>query len=201
VTYTGMTFPRFGILVSSSQQARPGSQGRDKLWDMAQFALILSPANENEPQVDLTCAISGDNDRWQGKTKRFTNREQAEKALLSAGVLRDRVSDERLNGLDKGVPAAYFVEPKAAIDLQVLYRRDPRHEKERTFIRFHDLRGRLMDQTKEDYLDQEVQVGDVLSVNTPIGPRTVRIENIRTSEVKRFGSDETRREMHVDVNF
>jgi hypothetical protein len=101
---------------------------------MAQFALVLSPANGNEPQVDLTCAISGDNDRWQGKTKRFTNREQAEKALRSAGVLRDRVSDERLNGLDKGVPAAFFVEPKAAIDLQVLYRGDSRHEKEQCKI-------------------------------------------------------------------
>jgi hypothetical protein len=168
---------------------------------MAQFALILSPPNGDEPQVDLACAISGDNDRWQGRTRRFTNREQAEKALRCAGVLRDKLSDERLNRLDKGVPAAFFVEPKAAIALQVLYRCDSRHRKERTFITFHDLRGGLMDQTREDYFDQEVQVGDMLSVNTPVGPRTVRIENIRSSEVKRFGSDETRREVHVDVNF
>lgn len=78
---------------------------------------------------------------------------------------------------------------------------DPRHNKERTFIIFHDLRGGLIDQTKDDYLDREIQVGDLLNVDTPLGPRTVRVENIRTSEVKPFGSDETRREVHIEVNF
>jgi hypothetical protein len=168
---------------------------------MTQFNLILSPAAGRESEVDLTCAISGDNDRWQGKAKRFTNREEAEKALQSARVLRDRGSDERLNGLDKGAPVVFSVEPRQAIELQVLFRVDPRHKKERTFITFHDLRGGLINQTKDDFLDRELQVGDLLSVNTPIGKRTVRVENIRSSEVRPFGSDETRREVHVDVNF
>ena len=168
---------------------------------MAQFNLILSPAATSESEVDLTCAISGDNDRWHGNTKRFTNRNEVERALRSAGVFRDRGSDECLNGLDKGIPAVFAVEPRAAIALQVLHRVDPRHKKERTFITFHDLRGGLIDQTKDDYLDREIQVGDLLSVDTPLGRRTVRVEKIRSSEVKPFGSDETRREVHVEVNF
>ena len=100
--------------------------------------------------MDLTSAISGDNDRWHGKTKRFTNRE-AEKALRSAGVLRDRGSQERLNGLDKGVPAAFPVEPAAAIQLQILYRVDPQHKKERTFILFHNLRAGGQDTVSSKY--------------------------------------------------
>lgn len=168
---------------------------------MAQFNLILFPAIGSEPEVDLTCAISGDNDRWQGKSKRFRNREEAEKALQSVGVLRDRRSDIRLNGLDNGTPAVFSIDPRAAIALQVLYRVDPRHNKERTFIIFHDLRSGLIGETKDDYLDREIQVGDFLNVDTPLGPRTVRVENIRTSEVKPFGSDESRREVHVEVNF
>lgn len=168
---------------------------------MAQFNLILSAAAGREHEVDLACAISGDNDRWHGKTKRFANREEAEKALRSAGVLRNQESQERLNGLDKGIPVAFPVEPTAAIQLQILYRVDPQHKKERTFILFHDLRGGVLGQTKEDYLDQEIQVGDVLTVNTTLGPQKVRIEKIRSSEVRPFGSEETRREVDVEVNF
>jgi hypothetical protein len=168
---------------------------------MAQFDLILSPAPTREPEVDLRCSISGDNDRWQGTTKRFASREEAEMALRSAGVLSDRGSDARLNGLDNGASAVFSVGPRAAIELQVLYRVDPRHEQERTFITFHDLRGGLIDQTKDDYLDREIQVGDLLNVDTPLGPRTVTVEKIRKSEVKPFGSDETRREVHVEVTF
>jgi hypothetical protein len=168
---------------------------------MAQFNLILSPAAGGGSEVDLTCAISGDNDRWQGKTKRFTNREEAEKALKSARVLRYRDSDERLNGTAAGAPVVFSVEPREAIELQVLFRVDPQHKKERTFITFHDLRHGLINQTKEDFLDEEVQVGDLLSVDTPIGKRSVRVENIRSSEVRPFGSDETRREVHVEVSF
>lgn len=168
---------------------------------MAQFNLILSVAAGHEHAVDLACAISGDNDRWHGKTIRFRNREEAEKALRSAGVLRNHGSPEPLNGLDKGMTVAIPVEPAAAIQLQILYRVDPHRKKERTFIQFHDLRGGVLGQTKEEYRDREIQVGDVLTVSTPLGPLKVRVENIQSSEVKPFGSEETRREVHIEVKF
>src|ERR1017187_2263836 len=57
---------------------------------------IVPAARRRSPRT-LTCAISGDNDRWQGKTRRFANRDETEKELKAAGVLANSVLNEGLN--------------------------------------------------------------------------------------------------------
>jgi hypothetical protein len=168
---------------------------------MPEFALILSLLS-NPAGVELTCAISGENDRWNGTTRTFASKEEAEKALRTNRVLSMGGPDLRLDALNSGIPVAIFVEETSAVELQVLHRVDPKHFKVRTFVKFEDKRGGILAPVSEEYwLDKDIEVGDLLEVHVAGFTRKVTLDKIISAETKKFGSDETRREVAVEANF
>ena len=166
---------------------------------MALILLCLSRTPSLE--FELTCAISGENDRWRGSSRVYKRLAEVEQALRSARVISPVSPEERLQAANGGISVTFNVEPSKAVALGLLQRADTRELKERTFIRFHDLGGGLLTQLQEFWLDRPPLVGDLFTVDTPIGRRTVTLERIQRSEVLMFGSDETRREVDADVTF
>ena len=166
---------------------------------MATFFVVLE--RQGNGKALLTCAVTGDNERWQGGSRVYDTLQDAEEALRSARVLPPVGPDQRLDAARSGIAPAFPASHDSAVALQLLHRVDPTRGDVRTFVRFQDLRGGVYGLTQEYLLQKDLEVGDQLTVRTSLGDRSVRIEKINRSETRKFGSDETRREVDVEVNF
>ena len=167
---------------------------------MPKFALILSLLS-NHAGVELTCAISGENDRWNGTTRTFVSKEEAEEALRNHRALPVVGPDLRLDALHSGISIAFFVDQLSAVELQVLHRVDQKL-KVPTFVKFQDKRGGISGFITAHYSrDKEIEVGDHLEVDVLGSRQNVRVDKIISAETKKYGSDETRRELVVETNF
>jgi len=151
---------------------------------MPKFALILSLLSNHEG-VELTCAIAGENDRWNGTTRTFVSKEEAEKALRTHRVLARAAPDLRLDALHSGISIAIFVEYSPAVELQVLHRVDQKL-KVPTFVTFEDTRGGVLGRVTAHYSrDTGIEVGEFLEVNVAGFTRNVRVDKIVSDETKK----------------
>lgn len=163
------------------------------------FFLILSRTGKNS-LYELTCAVSGDVDGWRTTPRYFETREEVEAALRDADVIASIGPNQMLNAAASNVPVAFsFETPNSAVTLQLLYRVELDGKLERTMVTFNDLNGGLLCQTAHYQREQQITVGERLEVDTPIGKRVVEVLAIRKSELSPYGSDDTRRNVTVDV--
>lgn len=165
------------------------------------FFLILS-LTARRSEYELTCAISGEVDGWRSTPRYFTSREEVETALRGAGVIVQIGPNQLLSAAASRIPVAFSLEsPASAIALQLLYRVNPERKLERTMVTFHDLNGSLPFPTAHYQRDRPITVGERLEVDTPLGKRVVEVLAISKNELASYGSDDTRRNMTIDVRF
>lgn len=165
------------------------------------FFLILSRAARTF-EYELTCAISGDPDGWQSKSRHFSDRKELETALSGAGIIPAVGPYQLLDAAGSSIPVAFSLESASgAVELQVLNRLDPERKREKTMVTFNDLNGGLVLQTAHYERDRPITVGEKLEVDTAFGKRVVEVLAIKKDKVVPYGSHDTRREMTVDVRF
>jgi hypothetical protein len=128
--------------------------------------------------------------------------EEVETALRDTGVIAPVGPNQMLSAAASSIPVAFsFDTPDSAIALQLLYRVEPDGKLERTMVTFNDLNGSLQLQTAHYQRDRQITLGERLEVDTPIGKRVVEVLAIKKSELKSYGSEDTRRNVTVDVRF
>ena len=169
------------------------------LSDMAKFVLVLSRTSRGS-QVEVTCAVTGESEGWLGITRRFNSQAEAEEALRTAGAIPPVGSNYSLQAVASGVTAAMFVSSSIAIKLQVLCRLQA-GKKERVMVTFHDRRGGILNATAHYSRPNPIVLGEVLPVETPLGVREVEVLKILGDRVVPYGSEDTRREMDIEVEF
>lgn len=180
-------------------QRQEHGQERAMLLVMTKFVLVISRTNRG-PEVEVTCAVSGETEGWHGITRRFDNQTKAEDALRAVGAIATAGSNYNLQAVTSGVDVAIFVSHSSAVKLQVLYRLQP-GKKERVMVIFHDKRGGVLNQTAHYSRSVPIVVGEVLRVETALGTREVTVLNILQDRVVPCGSEDTRREMDIEVEF
>ena len=165
------------------------------------FFLILS-GTSSPARYELTAAISGDVEGWDSTSRHFASRADVEAALRNSKVLAAIGPSQSLDVAASNVPVAFALESAApAIALQVLRRTDPQTKTEKTMVTFNDLNGSLLHSTAHYERRHPITVGEILEVDTPLGRRSVEVVEITKDEVSSYGSDDTRRNVHVNVRF
>jgi hypothetical protein len=165
------------------------------------FFLILS-ATKLPFQYELNCAISGDANGWLSTSRVFTSRNELETALRSVGVLAPVGPSQLLDAALSGISVAFSLESaSAAITLQILRRVDPQAKFEKNMVTFNDLNGSYNFHTAHYERERPIIVGDTLQVDTPVGEHFVKVLEITKDEIVPYGSDDTRRNLHVNVRF
>jgi hypothetical protein len=157
------------------------------------FFLILSRTT-SPIRYELTSAISGDADGWNGTSRYFASRDEVETALRNSKVLAPVGPNQSLDAAASNIPVAFALESAApAIALQVLRRIDPQAKREKTMVTFNDLNSSFPFSTAHYEREHLITVGEILEVDTPMGRRAVEVLDITKDEVLSYGSDDTRR--------
>jgi hypothetical protein len=165
------------------------------------FFLVLSLTSP-PMRYELTAAVSGDADGWNGTTRYYTTRNEVETALRDARVLAPVGPNQSLDAVASNIPVAFaLASATPAIALQVLRRVDPEAKHEKTMVTFNDLNGSFPYSTAHYEREHRIAVGEVLEVETPMGRRNVEVLAITKDEVVPYGSDDTRRHVSINVRF
>jgi hypothetical protein len=165
------------------------------------FFLILS-STTSPIRYELTSAISGDADGWNGTSRYFASRDEVETALRNSKVLAPVGPNPSLDAAASNISVAFALESAApAIALQVLRRVDPLARRERTMVTFNDLNGSFPFSTAHYEREHPIAVREILEVDTPMGRRSVEVLEITKDEILPYGSDDTRRHLNVNVRF